>query len=204
MTSPRVDEAMSVVDRALFLPASGHSPSVDAPIPIGHGQTNSQPRTVAFMLDLLDVHPGHRVLDVGSGSGWTTALLAHLVGPEGSVTGVELVPELTAFGQENLARLDLPQARIVQADPDRLGLAARAPFDRILCSAEPATLPQALVDQLGSPGVLVLPVDGAMTIVTKDAQGATSTEQQGAFRFVPLVTGGRRCQQPGGRGGSAR
>src|SRR3954463_9524122 len=74
----------------------------DGPLPIGSGQTNSQPRTVADMLRLLEVRPGMKVLDVGSGSGWTTALLAHLVGAQGEVIGVELEPSLVTFGASNL------------------------------------------------------------------------------------------------------
>ena len=84
------ERACRVVPRAPFLPADQrHRAGRDAPLPIGHGQTNSQPFTVGAMLRLLDVKPGSRVLDLGSGSGWTTALLAHLVGPEGAVIGVE-------------------------------------------------------------------------------------------------------------------
>src|SRR5690349_9944297 len=97
-----VAAAFRAVDRGDFLrPADRRNAAYDGPIPIGHGQTNSQPRTVRAMLMLLDVGPGHRVLDVGSGSGWTTALLAHLVGPEGSVLGLERVEDLVTFGAEN-------------------------------------------------------------------------------------------------------
>ena len=99
----QIREVMARVDRADFLPpaARRHAP-YDLPIAIGHGQTNSQPYTVAFMLRLLDVHPGHRVLDVGAGSGWPTALLHELLDGTGHLTAVELVPELVEFGQSNL------------------------------------------------------------------------------------------------------
>ena len=157
----------------------------DGPLPIGEGQTNSQPRTVANMLRLLDVAPGQSVLDVGSGSGWTTALLAHLVGPTGSVLGVELEPSLVRFGSENLARTGQPWATIRAATPGVLGVPDHAPYDRILVSAEPATLPQQRVDQLGDGGRLVIPVRGTMTLVTRDGDETTETHH-GSYRFVPL------------------
>ena len=99
-----VAAAFEAVPRKGFLPSHARSrASFDGPITIGHGQTSSQPRTVAAMLRLLEVRPGDRVLDVGSGSGWTTALLAHLTGPKGVVIGVELVPELAVIGLRVLA-----------------------------------------------------------------------------------------------------
>ena len=105
-SADRVGEAMRAVPREGFLPRSlRRRASYDGPLPIGHGQTTSQPRTVADMLALLDVQPGQRVLDVGSGSGWTTGLLGHLVGPTGSVTGVEVVEDLAAWGAANLAAI---------------------------------------------------------------------------------------------------
>jgi protein-L-isoaspartate(D-aspartate) O-methyltransferase len=157
----------------------------DGPLPIGEGQTNSQPRTVADMLRLLEVGPGQRVLDVGSGSGWTTALLAHLVGPTGSVVGVELEPSLVTFGSDNLAATGQPWASIRAADPGVLGVPELAPYDRILVSAEPATLPRTLVDQLADGGRLVIPVRGRMTLVTREGDETTETHH-GAYRFVPL------------------
>ena len=106
-----VTAAFRAVPRAGFLPRRDRMRAgVDGPIQIGHGQTNSQPRTVEAMLRLLEVRPGDRVLDVGAGSGWTTALLAHLTGEQGSVTGVELVPALATWGAENLANAAYPHA----------------------------------------------------------------------------------------------
>ena len=113
-----VRAAFAAVPRAGFLPRTERwRADFDGPIPIGHRQTNSQPRTVATMLTLLDVRPGQRVLDVGSGSGWTTALLGHLVGATGTVLGVELEPALAVWGAENLARAGMPHASIRVAEP---------------------------------------------------------------------------------------
>src|SRR3954467_10442925 len=137
-----VAAAFENVPRADFLPRGWRSSaSFDGPIPIGAGQTNSQPRTVESMLRLLEVRSGDRVLDVGSGSGWTTGLLAHLTGPTGTVLGLELEPDLVRTGRVNLARGDWPWARIEQADPGSYGDPAGAPYDRILVSAEAQELP---------------------------------------------------------------
>jgi protein-L-isoaspartate(D-aspartate) O-methyltransferase len=156
-----VTAAFEAWPREGFLPERNRSRAAyDGPLEIGHGQTNSQPRTVAAMLRLLAVRPGQRVLDVGAGSGWTTALLAHLVGPSGSVVGVELEPELVAFGSANLSETGQGWASIRAAEPEVLGWPAAAPYDRILVSAEPARLPQELVDQLADDGVMVIPVRG--------------------------------------------
>ncbi len=182
----RVQEAFVAVPRARFLPRGARSRAAhDGPILIGHGQTNSQPRTVADMLRLLDVQPGDRVLDVGAGSGWTTALLAHLTGPDGEVVGVELEPALARWGAANLAAARMPWAEIHEARDGVLGDPDRSPWDRILVSAEARTLPQPLVDQLGDPARLVVPVAGTMTLVVRD-HGALTTTRHGRYRFVPL------------------
>lgn len=179
-----VTDAFRAWPREGFLPPSVRSrASFDGPLDIGRGQTNSQPRTVEDMLRLLDVRPGQRVLDVGSGSGWTTALLAHLTGPEGEVIGVEIEPELVEFGRDNLARTGQHWARIEQAHSDVYGWPEEAPYDRILVSAEPRELPEDLVAQLADDGVMVIPVAGTMLRVTNPGRKIT---RHGAYRFVPL------------------
>ena len=182
-----VSDAMQAVSRAAFLPGNARSrASFDGPIQIGHGQTNSQPRTVEAMLRLLDVRPGQQVLDVGAGSGWTTALLAELTGPSGSVLGVELVPELAEWGAANVAATSYDWASIRVAKPDVLGLPEAAPYDRILVSAEASSMPQSLVDQLGEEGRLVVPVRGTMLLVVRRGV-ETDVTQHGSYRFVPLL-----------------
>lgn len=190
-TDDAVARAMLAVPRSRFLrrrhqALAGH----DGPLRIGSGQTCSQPRTVANMLRLLDVRVGQRVLDVGAGSGWTTALLAHLVGPDGVVVGVELEPRLARWGSANVAASGCPWAGIEVADPERLGWSAGAPYDRVLVSANAAELPLALVDQVEVGGVLVLPVASQMWRVRRlrvgNGAGSAAVTRHGDYRFVPL------------------
>jgi protein-L-isoaspartate(D-aspartate) O-methyltransferase len=181
-----VTAAFEAFPRNGFLPRSQRRmASFDGPLSIGRGQTNSQPRTVDAMLRLLRVQPGHRVLDVGSGSGWSTALLAHLTGDSGEVLGVEIEPELVQMGAKNLAATQQSWASIHQAEPGVLGLPDKAPYDRILVSAEPRTLPDELVEQLADGGRMVIPVYGTMLVVVREQDGVEVT-RHGGYRFVPL------------------
>ena len=185
----RVADAFAATPRARFLPPGVRDrASVDAPLPIGHGATNSQPWTVRFMLERLRVPSGARVLDVGSGSAWTTALLAHLTGPRGSVIGVEVVPALVEFGRQNLAALALPWARIEPALPGVLGQPDAGPFDRILVSADAGSIPAELEQQLADGGRMVIPAAGLMWTVARDGAGwHREADQEHRFAFVPLV-----------------
>lgn len=182
----RLDKAFASVDRAKFVAAKlAVSAQADAALPIGHGQTISQPSTVRLMLEWLDVSPGHKVLDVGSGSGWTTALLAQLVGREGRVLAVEIVPELVELGRQNCRRSGVTNAEFYQAGPE-LGLPAQAPFDRILVSAAADKLPEALIGQLKTGGKLVVPVKGDILEITK-AESGNLVKSHAGFLFVPLI-----------------
>ncbi|WP_420113614.1 protein-L-isoaspartate O-methyltransferase family protein [Pseudactinotalea sp.] len=185
-TSDRFDAVFSAAPRAWFLPEGARErASHDGPILIGHEQTCSQPRTVRDMLALLEVQPGQRVLDVGSGSGWTTALLAELVGPHGRVRGVEIEPDLVAWGATNLTQGPWPWASIEQARPDAVGLPEHGPYNRILVSAEAREIPADLLEQLADDARMVLPVCGTMTLVER-AGGADEVTEHGSYRFVPL------------------
>lgn len=183
----RIVQAVSATPREEFLPEKLRSRAhEDRPLPIGRNQTNSQPTTVKDMLYLLDVPPGAKVLDVGSGSGWTTALLAELTGSTGSVLGVEIEPELVEFGKGNLGKFNRPWARIVEATKGRLGQPDEAPFDRILVSAAARKMPPELFAQLAPGGILVMPVRGQLWRVVKDENGKPVIDRLGEYLFVPL------------------
>jgi len=181
-----VQRAFEAVPRADFLPERERSRAgYDGPIQLGHGSTNSQPRTVAAMLGLLDVRRGDRVLDVGAGSGWTTALLGHLTGPTGSVLGLELEPAIAKWGAENVERAEMPWVGLEPAQKRVLGDPKRAPYDRILVSADAAGLPQELVEQLAEGGRMVVPVRGVMTVAVRRGADVDVTHH-GHYSFVPL------------------
>ena len=139
------------------------------------------------MLELLDVQPGHHVLDVGSGSGWTTALLGYLVGPTGEVVGVELVPELVDVGRRNLGEFDMGWTSIELAEPGCYGVPERGPYDRILVSAGAPELPRALVEQLRPGGLMVIPVRSRMLTVRARTDGPPEIAEHGRYSFVPLL-----------------
>lgn len=181
-----VADAFAATPRCDFLPPEQQRRAGDdRPLYIGHGQTCSQPRTVETMLRLLDVHPGHQVLDVGSGSGWTTALLAHLVGPDGLVHAVEREPALAQRAAADVAALGRWWVSVTTAVPGVLGLPDEAPYDRVLVSADGGRLPHELVDQLADDGVLVAPVAGVLTRVRRHGRGLLRSEH-GHYRFVAL------------------
>lgn len=198
-THDRIAEAFARVPREPFLPVTERQNASDnVPLPIGHGQTNSQPSTVADMLRLLDPQPGETVLDLGSGSGWTSMLLAVLVGPAGRVLGVERHPELVetsraaidAVTADSADREALAEVAIHAAVPGALGLPAEAPFDRILVSAGAESLPAELVDQLALGATMVIPVAGEMLRIIRDGPGADelAITRHGWYRFVPLIS----------------
>ncbi len=188
----RVLHAMAQVPRLLFVPpALRDRADDDAPLPIGHGQTISQPYVVAFMTEALGLEGIEKVLEVGTGSGYQTAALALLAR---EVCSVEIVPELSARAAALLlGTLGLGNVRLRVADGWE-GWPAEAPFDRVLVTAAPPEVPPRLVGQLRQGGRLVVPVGEAegvqrLTVVEKGPGGAVSSREVLPVRFVPLRRG---------------
>ncbi|MDO8453879.1 MAG: protein-L-isoaspartate O-methyltransferase [Sulfurimonas sp.] len=186
LSTKNIIEAFQNVDRADFVRDST-APDIyeDYPLQIGHGQTISQPRTVAMMMEMLSPKEGEKILDIGSGSGWTTALLAFIVGESGSVTGVERVRELVKFGNSNLAKYNFSNAKIIQARA-KLGIVGEE-FDRILVSAAADEFPYELTAQLKIGGKLVIPVRDSVYEIRKNESGKLEAREHYGFSFVPLI-----------------
>lgn len=187
--SPAVLRAMRKVPRHLFVPedlqGSAYS---DEPLPIGNGQTISQPYVVAFMTEQLDLEPSHKVLEIGTGSGYQAAVLAELAA---DIFSIEIVPELGERAGQTLAEQGSENVH-VRVGNGYLGWPEEAPFDRILLTAAPRKLPEALVDQLKRGGRLVAPVGplhGTQEVIVldKDRDGTTRRRSVLPVFFVPMV-----------------
>lgn len=196
--SPHLIEAFRAVDRKDFIPASmKENAYADQPLPIGMGQTISQPYTVAFMLELLSPSAGDRVVDIGSGSGWQSALLAHAVGPPvggGKVYACERIPELCAFGKENLARYPALAERVEFVCGDASGglpeeSRKAGGFDGIIAAAEVKEVPQAWRAQLKAGGRLVYPKGHSIFKELKKGENSFEVKSFEGFAFVPFVSG---------------
>jgi protein-L-isoaspartate(D-aspartate) O-methyltransferase len=186
LKTPRIIGAFEKIDRKYFVPEefSEHI-YIDRPLPIGKNQTISQPSTVAFMLELLSPEEGDKVLDIGSGSGWTASLLCAIVGESGSVLGLERVDDLVERGKNNIEQFDFKQCRIRKADA-KLGVPGET-FDRILVSASSEEIPGELFAQLKVGGTLVIPVGNSIYRFKKLSAEKIAQEEYHGFVFVPLI-----------------
>lgn len=186
MSEDRIEAAFQQFPRKMFLPEEVREyAGEDRPIQIGYGQTNSQPSTVRRMLHWLAVRPGQHILDVGSGSGWTTALLAQLTGSTGKVDAVEKIPALRKFGERNCTAAGVTNATFHEAG-EYFGFPEAALYDRILVSAGAEELPHELLDQLAPEGIMVIPVGSNILVIKKRSDKTLAIDTHDGFSFVPL------------------
>lgn len=189
---PKVLDAMREVPRHLFVPEGLLDEAYgDYPLPIGHGQTISQPYIVALMTELLRIQPGHKILEVGTGSGYQAAILAHITT---NVFTIEIVKELADEARQRLTKLGFPPERIICGD-GYAGLPSEKPFDGIIVTAAPDHVPAPLIEQLKPGGRLVLPVGESygsqeLKLIEKEPDGSLKESNIIPVRFVPL-TGSR-------------
>lgn len=185
LQTPKIKEAFDRIDRINFVPESYKEEAYeDYPLPIGFGQTISQPTTVAFMLELLDLRPNHQVLDVGSGSGYTAALLAAIV-HKGSVLSLEIIPELAEMGKINLAKYNFSNAKIKCSNGRLLPLNI-GKFDRILVNAAGEDIPENLIEILKPGGIMVIPIKQSVIKVIKKGNSKIELTEYPGFAFVEL------------------
>lgn len=158
----------------------------DHPLPIGYGQTISQPYTVAFMLQELELKKGDKVLEIGTGSGWNAALISEIVGKEGKIYGVEIVKELADKAKEKLKNYE--NIVVLNADAS-YGLPEYAPYNKIILTAAPKKIAEELKEQLTDKGILLAPVgEYTQKLIKLTKNGDKFTEvEKGDFIFVPLV-----------------
>ncbi len=159
------------------------------PLPIGEGQTISQPEVVAFMIELLSLGGKQKVLDIGFGSGWTTALLAEIV-KQGKVIAIERVPQLYEFGRKNIEKYGFLNEKIVEVflEDGKKGKEEKGPYDAILVSAEckDKNFPEKIKNQLKEGGRMVVPIGSSIYLFFKNEENLSFKEYPG-FSFVPFV-----------------
>lgn len=204
LKTPSIIEAFKMIDRKDFVRAVpfdgaslaplGREETINEayenyPLAIGFGQTISQPLTVAFMLELLEPKTDEKILDVGAGSGWQTALLAQIVGEQGKIFAIERIPELKKFAEENIAKYEnlKNNTRIILGDGAK-GYESEAPYDKIIVAATANEIPQAWKDQLKMGGRIVAPVGQSIIVLNKIGQNQFAQKQYFGFNFVPLIT----------------
>jgi protein-L-isoaspartate(D-aspartate) O-methyltransferase len=184
-----VINAMESVPRHLFVGENEQRLAyIDGPLPIGHGQTISQPYIVAYMTEILELQPHHKVLEIGTGCGYQTAILS-LIAKQ--VISIEYIEGLAKSARNRLNNLGYKNISI-HCSNGRLGWQKEAPYDRIIGTAAPSKIPEPLIEQLAPSGIMILPVgksvfDQALYIVSKNENNKVAIKQSLGVRFVPMV-----------------
>lgn len=191
LKTPHIIEAFKKIKRADFMTKDmKEMAGLNQPLSIGFGQTISQPLVVAFMLELLQPQKGEKILDIGSGSGWTTALLSQIVGKTGKVIAIEAILDLKEFGEANADKYGFVKNGIAQFiyGDGRLGYKDLAPYDKILCSAAARKeIPSAWREQLKVGGRIAAPIDNSIWLFVKKSDKKFESTEHPGFAFVPLV-----------------
>lgn len=191
VTSKAVEDAMRRVPREEFLPAELREEAyVDSPLPIGEGQTISAPHMVAIMAENLDLKPGQKILEVGTGSGYHAAVCAEIIAPDGHIYSIERIASLASFAEDNLRRTGYAKLVTVILGDGSKGLPDHAPYDRIFVAAGAPDVPSPLTAQLASGGKLLVPVGTRwyQDLIRVTRKGAKlEKENLGGCVFVPLL-----------------
>jgi protein-L-isoaspartate(D-aspartate) O-methyltransferase len=190
LKSDIIIDAFSEIGRIEFVPSEFEKEAeANIPLPIGYGQTISQPLTMAFMFELLNPEKGQNILDIGSGSGWTTALLSYIVGLKGKIIALERILELCEQGKKNTDKFHFVRDGIAEfyCEDGNNGFEKNAPYDRILVSAMTDDVPDALKSQLKIGGKMVIPVHNDIWYLEKKGEDDFYKEEFPGFSFVPLI-----------------
>lgn len=191
VTSAAVEAAMRQVPREEFLPAEIRDEAyVDTPLPIGEGQTISAPHMVAIMVEHLELKPGLKVLEIGTGSGYHAAVCAEVIAPDGHIYTMERIVSLASYAEKNLKKTGYSKLVTVILGDGTRGLPEHAPFDRIFVAAGAPDIPPPLTDQLSEGGQLLIPVGGRwyQDLVRLTRKGKKlEKENFGGCVFVPLI-----------------
>ena len=189
LNDKKVEDAFRNIPRHEFVPSSELDYAYyNEPLPIKKNQTISQPAVVSRMTEWLDVRQGQKVLEIGTGSGWQTAILSYLVG-QGIVYSVEIKPELVKFAQENLEKLGINNVHIILSDGS-IGYSKASPYDRIMITAACTEIPLPLLDQLADGGLLIAPVGDSsqsLVLLQKTRKGIIEIKNESHYVFVPLL-----------------
>jgi protein-L-isoaspartate(D-aspartate) O-methyltransferase len=182
--------AFKEVDRENFIPENLRNAAYhDMPLPLLRGKTISQPTTVMIMTHALELQPGEKVFEIGTGSGYQAAIIAKIIGPKGKVITTEVVPELVSFAKQNLRKAKIDNVFVYEDDGSN-GMQSEAPFDRIIITAACKEFPKKLIEQLKPEGIIIGPVgnenEQEMVKGIKDKNGRLELEFLGPFLFTPM------------------